>query len=362
MKRTSTRLADGRELVYYDEQPADRSRPDRRELAATQVASEVRYDPLLGEWVAIASHRQGRTHLPPTDECPLCPSTDARDTEIPAHDYDVVVFENRFPSFAARAESGPEPPADDAPFRSRPGVGRCEVVCFSADHNASFVDLPVERVRTIIEAWADRTAALSATPGVEQVFVFENRGAEIGVTLNHPHGQIYGYPFVTPRTSTMLERAREHRAEHGGNLFAERLQAEQRAGERVVTTSEHWTAFVPFAARWPVELHLYPHRQVPDLSALEPGERDDLARVYLDLLRRLDGIHGVAMPYIAGWQQAPVNADRDLTYAHLQLFSIRRAPNKLKYLAGSESAMGAFINDITPEQIATSLRNADAAG
>jgi UDPglucose--hexose-1-phosphate uridylyltransferase len=207
----------------------------------------------------------------------------------------------------------------------------------------------------------DRSLALSELPGVEQVFCFENRGEEIGVTLAHPHGQIYGYPFVTPRTERMLTSAARYRETTGGNLFADVLAAEQEAAERVVVRGEHWTAFVPFAARWPVEVHLYPNRQVPDLAALDDAERDEFGTVYLDLLRRLDGLYGLPMPYIAGWQQAPVRRDRDLAYLHLQLFSIRRAPNKLKYLAGSESAMGAFINDITPEQIARSLRDvADA--
>jgi UDPglucose--hexose-1-phosphate uridylyltransferase len=283
-------------------------------------------------------------------------------SEIPAPDYDVVVFENRFPSLSMRTTDsiGPIDPVVDgeALFARRPGIGRCEVVCFTADHSASFATLAPHRVRTVVEAWADRTAELSALDGVRQVFCFENRGQEIGVTLHHPHGQIYAYPFVPPRGQSLLRQAAAHRSGTGGNLLRDVLDAERRAGTRVVLSGEHWTGYVPAAARWPVEVHLAPHRDVPDLAALDDAERDELSHVYLELLRRADRyFDGVsALPYIAGWHQAPVGDDRELGRLHLQLFSILRAPGKLKYLAGSESGMGAWVNDATPERIAARLR------
>ena len=363
MRRTAIRLADGRELIYFDERdggvPAPPATPpghpevDLRDLPPPPPAPELRYDPLTAEWVAIAAHRQTRTFLPPSDECPLCPSTPERSTEVPAYDYDVVVFENRFPSLSHRIG----PPADPAtPLTPvRPGEGRCEVVCFTSDHHASFASLPPARVRTVLDVLADRTAELSTLPYVEQVFCFENRGVEIGVTLHHPHGQIYAYPFVTPRTRTMLAAARAHR---GGNLFADVLAAERAAAVRMVAENAHWTAYVPAAARWPFEVHLVPRRQVPDLPALDDAERAAFGPIYLDLLRRFDGLFEGPMPYISAWHQAPVRDGRDLAYLHLQLFSIRRAPDKLKYLAGSESAMGVFINDVRPEEAARMLREA----
>jgi UDPglucose--hexose-1-phosphate uridylyltransferase len=360
MRRTVVRLADGRELIYFDEDSeAARDAVDGRALAPLQAASELRYDVVLGEWVAIAAHRQERTHRPGADGCPLCPSTPERSTEIPSPDYAVVVFENRFP--ALRGDGDGLATVGDELFIRRPGAGRCEVVCFTSDHEASFADLAPERVRTVIEVWVDRTRALSELAATEQVFVFENRGEEIGVTLSHPHGQIYAYPFVTTRTRRMLESARRHAAATGRNLFADVLAAERRAGVRVVAAGEHWTAFVPAAARWPIEVHLYPHRQVPDLPALTATERDELGALYVDLLRRLDGLFGVRMPYVSAWHQAPVRADRDLAYLHLELFSVRRAANKLKYLAGSEASMGVFLNDIAPERAAAALREAAVA-
>ncbi|HET9187219.1 MAG TPA: galactose-1-phosphate uridylyltransferase [Acidothermaceae bacterium] len=363
VRKTATRLADGRELFYFDDGEtagaADRaSFPDRRRLREAAPSSTIRFDPLLDEWVTIAGHRQTRTHLPPDNECPLCPSRDGHSSEIPAPDYDVVVFENRFPSFAATSGvDRDDAPADDPLFVAAPGLGRCEVVCFTADHDAAFSSLSPARARTVIEAWVDRTAELTALPDVQQVFCFENRGEEIGVTLSHPHGQIYGYPFVTPRTTRMLDSARAHRERTGRNLFADLVEHELQSGTRVVTRGEHWTAFVPFAAHWPLEVHVYPNRQVPDLPSLTDDERRELATVYLEVLRRMERVHDDSLPYIAAWHQAPTRADRDLAYLHLEVFSIRRAPGKLKYLAGSESAMGAFVNDVLPEQAARMLRD-----
>jgi len=362
MIKTTAELADGREIVYFDSVQRNREPHDERDLAAVATGSEIRLDPILDEWVAVAGHRQTRTFLPSTQECPLCPTRPGGyRSEIPTGDYEVVVFENRFPSFAVDVADVPptvdpaDTPGADLHQRRR-GVGRCEVVCFTSDHNSAFSRLERDRVRLVVDVWVDRTVALSEHPEIEQVYCFENRGEAIGVTLHHPHGQIYGYPFVTPRTRQMLTSARRHRERTGRNLFADVLAAEVAADTRIVARTDLWTAFVPASARWPVEVHLYPNRQVPDLASLTDAERDDLAAVYLDILRRCDGLYDNPLPYIASWQQAPVRVDRDLAYLHLQLTSIQRAPAKLKYLAGSESGMGVFINDVFPEDVAARLR------
>ncbi|MFJ8465646.1 galactose-1-phosphate uridylyltransferase [Streptomyces swartbergensis] len=348
MKKTSTRLADGRELIYYDlRDDSVRDAADRRPLERTVTTSEIRRDPLLGDSVAVASHRQGRTYHPPADECPLCPSEGDRLSEIPDSSYDVVVFENRFPSLAGDS-------------------GRCEVVCFTSDHNAAFADLGEEQAALVLEAWTDRTSELSHLPSVEQVFCFENRGAEIGVTLQHPHGQIYAYPFTTPRTALMLRSVAAHKEMTGGeNLFDAVLEREL-AEERIVLEGEHWVAFVPYAAHWPYEVHLYPKRRVPDLLGLDEAARTEFPKVYLELLRRFDRIFGEGeppTPYIAAWHQAPFGAleefdgvVREDFALHLELFTIRRTSGKLKFLAGSESGMNVFINDVPPERAAERLR------
>jgi UDPglucose--hexose-1-phosphate uridylyltransferase len=234
------------------------------------------------------------------------------------------------------------------------------VVCFTSDHDSSFSKLTPEAARLVLDAWTDRTSDLSQHPGVEQVFPFENRGEEIGVTLAHPHGQIYGYPSVTPRTALMLRSLAEHRAETGRNLFDDVLADERADGSRIVLAGEHWTAFVPYAAHWPYEVHLYPNRRVPDLLGLEEDARAEFPHVYLELLRRFDRIFGPDQPptpYIAGWHQAPFSApDRREFALHLELFTIRRTSGKLKFLAGSESGMSAFVNDVPPEAAAQRLR------
>jgi UDPglucose--hexose-1-phosphate uridylyltransferase len=347
--KSSRLLADGREIIYFDESPdtgralvADQRplapRPPGPPLPLGSHEQGIRWDALAGEWVVIAAARQDRTFLPPPDQCPLDPTAPGRLTEIPADSYDVVVFENRFPSL-------------------REPLGRCEVVCFTSDHDSSFAALPPRRVRTVLEAWIDRTQALAALPETRQVYCFENRGEEIGVTLHHPHGQIYAFPFVTPRTERMVAQA-QHYA--GGNLFDDLVAAEIEGGTRIVTRNDHWVVFVPEAARWPYEVRIFPVNRVPDLPSLGEAERSSFGLIYLDVLRRFDALFDQPAPYIAGWHQAPVRDEdaRRQFAAHLQVLSVRRAAGKLKYLAGTESGMGVWINDIVPEEAARRLREA----
>lgn len=351
--RHDTVLADGRELFYYDDPdttlPAERA-ADARHLDPRPATATMRQDPLTGEWISIAAARQNRVFLPPADQDPLAPASATNPSEIPSN-YDVAVFENRSPSFGP--DLGPVDTSGLGLGRQAPSHGRCEVVCFSPEHEGSFGSLSRTRARTVIEAWADRTAALSALAGIEQVFVFENRGEAIGVTLHHPHGQIYCYPYVTPRTQRVVESI----ATHGPTLFHDILAFES-ASERVVLRGEHFTAFVPFAARWPIEVHLLPHRHVPDFAALSTDEKDELAGLYLRLLRGIDALYDTPTPYIAAWHQAPVRVARDDIRLMLQVTSPRRAESKLKYLAGSEAAMGAWIGDVAPEQAAEAIRRA----
>jgi len=356
-----TRLSDGRELIYFDDAdttlPPDR-KADMRPPDPRPPTPELRLDPLTGEWISIATARQNRAFLPPADLDPLAPTAPGRPTEIPDV-YDVAVFENRSPSFGP----GLPPPGEDqdagdgiAIGRSRPAYGRCEVVCFSPRQTGSWGDFSLSRARTIVEAWADRTAELSRLPGVEQVYVFENRGREIGVTLHHPHGQIYTYPFVTPRTRRLLQSI----GEYGPDLMADILAFEQNSS-RVLIKGEHFTVFVPFAARWPVEVHMLAHRHVPDFAATTGAERDEIAYLYRRIAQAVDLLYDTPTPYIGAWHQAPVRAGRDTVRLMLQVTSPRRAADKLKYLAGSETGMGAFIGDISPEQSAERIKAALSA-
>jgi len=371
-KRVSA-LADGRELVYFDDAdtalPPDRA-PDPRLLELRPPTPQMRLDPLTGEWIAVAAARQNRVVMPPAGLDPLAPQGPGNPSEIPS-DYDVAVFENRSPAFgpglpdpeSAHADpsyldgTGTDGPVMDGTGLGRvfPAYGRCEVICFSSASDGAFGSISRSRARTVIEAWADRTAVLSSLPGVRQVYIFENRGAEIGVTLQHPHGQIYGYPYITPRTRQLLAQLDAY----GPALFADILKFEQ-DGPRVLLAGDHWTAFVPFAARWPLEAHMVPHEHVADFAATSEAQRDELALLYLRLLRGVDALYPDPTPYIAAWHQAPVRSHRDTARLHLRLMSPRRAADKLKYQAGSESGMGAWIADIPAEVQAEELRAAIA--
>ena len=317
--------------------------------------------------MVFATRRRDRPVLPSAQLCPLCPSRPGHQTEIPAPGYDVVVFENAFPVLAGAARhaiqadpvrAGPAAAAGPLPVAGRPGYGRCEVVCFAHEHDGSFVDLPVRRIATVLAVWADRTRVLGALPGVRHVYCFENRGEEVGVTLHHPHGQVYAFPFVAPRTGRLLARARAHHAKGGQNLFDDLVASELSDGRRIVARNEHRIAFVPRAARWPYELMLFPRTRVPDLPALPGPAVASFADIYRDVLRRLDTLFGSPMPYIAAWQQAPVRGRtaRAEFALHLQVLPVGRAPGEVKFLAGTESAAGVWSNDLLPEAAAAKLR------
>jgi UDPglucose--hexose-1-phosphate uridylyltransferase len=352
-------LADGRDLLFFT-LPGHTPAPvqDRRPLPARgDQRSELRFDRQTGQWVIIAALRQDRTYKPPPEACPLCPGPTGLTSEIPASDYDVVVFENRFPSLSGAGGAPFDLPgtAGDG-FVSAPGHGRCEVICFSSDHAGSFGQLELDHARLVVDAWRHRTADMMSRSGIAQVFCFENRGEEIGVTLTHPHGQIYGYPYLAPRAAEMLREARAHRKRNAGNLFADILANEVADGSRIIARTELFTAFVPFAARWPVEVHIYPNRFVHNLIELTDEELTGFAQIYLDVLGRFDRMYPTPLPYISALHQYADTDEQREGYFHVELMSVRRSATKLKFLAGSESAMDAFISDVTPESVAQRLR------
>ncbi len=327
--RTSVRLADGRELVYFDDVPGlDRSAADQRDLPPYAPGAELRFDRLQGEEILIAAHRQTRTFQPAAGQCPLCPSTAGHASEIPSSDYHVVSFENRFPSLGG------------------PAGGRCEVVSFTSDHDGTFAGLSPSRLATVGRAWADRTASLSALPDVEYVFLFENRGPEIGATLPHPHGQIYAFPYVPTVPRRMLAA---FAAYTDGCLMCDILAAEA-AGPRVVASTANFLAYVPEAARWPYEVYLAPRTCVTGLPELDEARRDEMMTLYADVLRRFDALYGRRTPYMACWYQA-------MPHMTARVYTPQRTADKLKFLATSETGAGAYINDVLPEAAAARLRD-----
>lgn len=355
--RTDRKLMDGRTIRYYDTQGQSRNASDERPQEEQPLIGEMRLDPLNNEWVVIAAHRQGRIFLPPKELNPLAPSRPGFLTEIPESDYEVVVFDNRSPSLRPPTSDFQAPIEPDFSTPAIPAAGKCEVVCYTSDYDSSFKDLTHRQIRTVLEAWRDRTAELSEIPYIQHIAPFENRGEEVGVTLNHPHGQIYAYSYLPPKTARMLEVATSHLQKTGRVLLDDIVNRELTDGSRLVCQNEDWIAFVPYASRYPFEIHIAPKASVVDLVALSEEQCESFAPVAKEALQRLDGVFGVNMPYIASWHQAPVKQGRDALRLHWQIQSIRRAPGKLKYLAGSESAFGAFMMDLKPEQSAQQLRD-----
>ena len=241
MQRRETERADGRYLVYYrfDGEavtPAgEPSVPERGLARPAGEAPQMRWNPVLRQWIVVAAHRQERTFLPARESCPLCPTRDPDfPTEIPEPDFDVVAFENRFPSFV---DAGQGAGSEGDLYASRPAQGRCEVVVYTPEHSSSLADQSVRQVHKVVEVWADRYSELGALEDVKCVFVFENRGEEVGVTLHHPHCQIYALPVVPPIVERELASSRAHRERTGGCLFCQILEREAADGGRLVLAS-----------------------------------------------------------------------------------------------------------------------------
>lgn len=318
--------------------------------------NQLRWDPTLLEWVAYATHRQDRTFLPPKEYCPLDPTKPGGfPTEVPRESYDIVVFENKFPSFAPDAAT-----AGTGITATAPGRGVCEVVLYSQDHDSTLATMPERRIRNLIHVWADRYQDLGALDYVEYVFIFENKGEAIGVTLHHPHGQIYAYPFVPPRPRKELEAARDHKDETGGCLHCGLLSGELDDGRRLVVEGQNFAAFVPFYAHFPYEAHVYAKRCAPSIADLGAAERTDLARVLKRLLTGYDNLFDFSLPYMMVMHQAPTDGGdhQGIAHFHIEFYPPNRTADKLKYLAGSETGAGAFVVDALPESTAETLRAA----
>ncbi len=321
--------------------------------------NQLRWDPTLREWVAYATHRQDRTFLPPAEYCPLCPTEQGGfPTEVPRESYDIVVFENKFPSYVPDAPEPDEPGTALTP--TAPGRGVAEVVVYSDEHEETLAGLPERRIRNLVEVWADRYDELGGLGYVDYVFIFENKGEAIGVTLHHPHGQIYGYPFVPPRPKKELEAAHAHRREHGACLHCALLAEEHADGRRILHKGEHFTAFVPFYAHYPYEAHVYARRCAPSIAQLDEDERRDLAHTLKRLLTGYDALWGFSLPYMMVMHQAPTDGEdhEGVAHFHVEFYPPNRTAEKLKYLAGSETGAGAFIVDALPEDTAAELREA----
>jgi UDPglucose--hexose-1-phosphate uridylyltransferase len=321
---------------------------------------ELRWNPLLAEHVIVSTGRQGRTFLPPPEYCPLCPTAgaDAFATEIPAATYELAVFENRFPSFRPDA---PEVQPESTLYPRARAAGLCEVVLYSPTHDASLATLPEAQTRHLVDVWCDRHDELSARDDVRYVFIFENRGKEIGVTLTHPHGQIYAFPFIPPRVQQEQAAAFLHFTRTGRclqcDIVAEEIARDAGRDARVVASEPGFVAYVPFAARLPYEVHVAATAHRESLAALTSAERDSLARILRRVQSAYDALWDFPMPYtMIMHQRAADGVDRPGDHLHIEFTPPYRTKDKLKYLAGVETGAGTFINDTSPEEKAAELQ------
>ena len=290
-------------------------------------ASELRWHPLLEQWVVLSTHRQDRPQLP-RDWCPFCPGSG----RVP-ESYDVHLYPNDFPAFS---------------FDDTAAPGACDVVLYSPEHRALPSQLPLAQWEKIVGLWTRRTTELAADPRVKHVAVFENAGEAVGVTMPHPHGQIYALPFVPPRVERERSAAGAFRERHGGCLHCKVAEDERADGRGIVAENDQFIAFAPSFARFPYETQLYACRHVESLSELTTAEASALASLILRMRKKYDGLFGFPLPLMMSVQQG--------AHLYVEFLPLQRTAQKLKYLAAVESSLGTFLNDVAPEDAAASLR------
>lgn len=304
--------------------------------------SELRWNPLRQEWVIVAPHRHGRSQH---EACPFClkGSVEERD--------DVTVTENAFPSLTQDAPGV----TTERGYRRAPAFGKCEVVIFSDDHAKTLADLDEAHILRIIETWCERFVSLSKKMGVKYVLIFENKGAEVGVSLHHPHGQIYALPFVPPIIEKEVAADRAHRRRYARCLFCDIARREAK-GSRVVARTSHFLAFVPFFARYPYEVHIYPRKHRETIADLTGEEKRGLAAMLKTVLSKYDALFGFSFPYLMLLHNKP-SKSRGHFHFHIEFMPPLRSRDKIKYQGSVEQGAGTFINDSLPEEKARELRD-----
>jgi UDPglucose--hexose-1-phosphate uridylyltransferase len=336
--------ADGRDLFIYGDVHGTVTSVSP---APEPVALHKRLDRLTGAWIAVSPARNERPYSG-QQACPFCPGG----AEIP-FDYDAAVLENRFPVFAADPPEAPDDPL------VAPAVGRCEVVLYTARHDGSLATLSPPELARVIAVWRDRTAALWADPRHAFVLVFENRGETVGATLSHPHGQIYAFDHLPPLIGQRVAALRAARAQRGervgpaGCLTCD-VVARDDAGPRVVAANPSFSIAVPFAARWPYEVHVRARRHgLSRLADLEPGEQRDLAAALRQVVTRYDEVFDFELPYMMATMEAPASEpDWHLAF---EFYPPHRTSRLTKVRASVETATGLFLNDTLPEERAREL-------
>jgi UDPglucose--hexose-1-phosphate uridylyltransferase len=348
---------DGRKLILYGLEPISLDFVASAGFLSANVNPHLRWHELRGEWVAFTAHRQTRTFLPSTQghthSNPLKPATHPNEAcELPAGRYDIAVFDNLFPALRLEAHSPPR-----MSIATRAARGCCEVVVYAKEPEACLSRLPLPHLELLLYVWGERTAQLMQNPIVKYVLPFENRGVEMGVSLHHPHGQIYAYPNLPPVPKKMNHRERIYFKNFGRTLLQKIIAEELQFKQRLLYCGEHAVAFVPACARYPYEVWVAPRRAVAYLHELTTEVRSDLANALKTVLTKYDALWQRPLPYLMAWFQAPVDGrPHPEAHLHAEFYPPYRTENKLKYLAGTELAAGFFTNDALPEDTARELQ------
>lgn len=314
--------------------------------------AELRWNPLLRTWTMVAGNRQKRPNLQAAG-CPFCPGSG----KVPDH-YDVFVYDNDFPALTLHPDE-PDPVGTGlAPVA--PNYGKCEVILYSPEHNASLHDLSVPHITRLVEVWTERQRTLSADPRIKYIFPFENRGEEVGVTMLHPHGQLYAYPFVPLKIATELDSARAWHDQHGGCLFCDLLHDEEADGRRVILANDSFVAFIPSFTDYPYGVFIESRAHRCSFLDFTAQERTDLARILKNLTGGFDLLFHRRFPYMMCIHQTPVNSPayagcEQWYHFHIEFYPPLRGAAAVKYYASSEMGAWAACNPMRVEETAPAL-------
>ena len=311
--------------------------------------AELRKHPLTNDWIMIASHRQARPQMP-KDYCPFCPGSG----KVP-DSFDVYKYDNDFPALSTQPPQ-PDPVATDF-FETAPAYGKCEVILYSSSHTITLPELSVDHITKLVDLWAERFTALSADEKIR----FENRGELVGVTMPHPHGQIYAYPFLPKKLEVEMENVRKYREEKEHCLFCDMLEAEVAFGQRVIFRNEHFTVFLPFFSEYPYGIYIMSNAHRSNIVQFNEEERRALADTLRQAAGTLDSLFGFKFPYMMCMYNEPVNGpdDEKGTYHfHIAFYPPMRSADKVKFNASSETGAWAHCNPTCPEETAKELRAA----
>lgn len=314
---------------------------------------ELRWNPILQEWVIIAAHRTKRPVLPSVAECPFCP--ESPEVKPYGQAWKALHLPNRFPALMI------DPPKPDVEstglYQVKPAEGVCEVILYTPSHTTELHELQIDHIQAIIELWASRYKELGAKQGIKYVLIFENRGHAIGVSLDHPHGQLYGFPFIPEKTQQKLDSAKRYMEKRKNCLYCEVLDQEKADGRRIIFDNQSFTAFIPFFATWPYGVHIYPNRHIQSLLDFSDHERQDFAAILKIIRAKYDALFGIKLPYTMIFHQSPTDGNQyPYDHFHVEFYPLHRGEGKVKYLAGVELGTNTFINPTNPEEKAKELQ------